>query len=273
MGTILYLPEIEQYQHTISLQGPNSTVSLGGELSLPAGIELACLAYDLGQDSTLTNVLTVDCSKSRVWSLVRRIGWPECRPGLQVAGGGNVLFSLPTGPTDHSWVAFLYSFRAALRRNGFSKQLSLALAGALAEIVDNVWEHSESPLPGLVAFTVENQRLTLIVADLGIGILESLRSNPQYSHLSTSMEALELAIKPGVSRFENAKRGYGFRTILHSLAELWGIVRIRSGRGSLTLDRTDEKRRRLKKFHPPLPGLQIAITCGAHLSTSRRLIF
>src|SRR5213078_530477 len=107
--------------------------------------------------------------------------------------------------------------------------LSFGLAGALAEVVDNVWEHSASDLPGLGAFHLQSRRATFVVADLGIGVLNSLRSNPRYRNLQTSKEALENAVKPGVSRLDEAGRGSGFGTVLRGLAELWGVLRLRSG--------------------------------------------
>jgi hypothetical protein len=130
------------------------------------------------------------------------------------------------------------------------------------EIVDNVWEHSESAHPALVCVEITHRRLAFAVADLGIGVLNSLRSNPKFARLDTSIEALSVALQPGASRVEGTHRGYGFSSVLRGLADLWGTLRLRSGEASLVLDGTRDERRRIRHFVPPLPGLQVIAVCG-----------
>jgi anti-sigma regulatory factor (Ser/Thr protein kinase) len=170
--------------------------------------------------------------------------------------------ALPLHSQNWQWTKFLQSLQRDLKRHGFPENLSGALTGAMGEMVDNVWQHSESSMPGLAGYEVARRRLNFAVADLGIGILQSIRKNPSYHFLNSSMEALQKAILRGVSRFRDQGRGYGFSTLLQSVAELWGFTRLRSSEAVLVFDRRVEKRRRLQKYLPPLPGVQIAVSCG-----------
>jgi hypothetical protein len=94
-------------------------------------------------------------------------------------------------------------------------------------MVDNVWLHSDEAQPGLLAYQVRRRKFAFSVADMGIGILTSLRKNPDYQSLSSSMDAIRKAIQPGVTRLDYG--GLGFTQLINALADLWGNARIRSG--------------------------------------------
>ena len=78
-----------------------------------------------------------------------------------------------------------------------------------------------------------------VVSDRGVGVLETLRTCPAYSHVADHGKALMLALTDGVSRFgPNTGHGSGFRPIFNGLANLKGLLRFRSGDHALTLDGT-----------------------------------
>ncbi len=240
--------------------GPLETHIPVSELTLPAAIELLCIEQHLCKSANTLGRL--HSNQSRPWRLLKALNWPCCPPGSAVKDGGTRLMVLPRDSQDWQWTNFLQSLQRDLIQHGFPDNLSGALTGAMGEMVDNVWEHSKTSIPGLAGYEVAHQRLDFAVADLGIGILQSIRRNPSYRFLNSSMEALQKAILRGVSRFRNQDRGYGFSTLLQSVAELWGFTRLRSSEAVLVFDRRTEKRRRLQKYLPPLPGVQITVSCG-----------
>jgi len=150
------------------------------------------------------------------------------------------------------------SVTCTLREKPF-RPVTLALTGALGEMVDNVWQHSRTEIPGLVAYEVGWRKLSFAVADIGVGVLDSLRTNPRHQYLTTAMDALETAILPGVSRHNSG--GYGFSTLFQAIAELWGITRLRTGEAVLFFDRKTEQRKRNRYYLPPLPGFQVLVSC------------
>jgi hypothetical protein len=127
-------------------------------------------------------------------------------------------------------------------------------------MVDNIWQHAETADPGLLVYQIRRRRFAFSVADNGVGVLASLRKNPRYKWLDSSMEAIGYAIKPGVSSCGGG--GMGFPSLLHALADLWGKARLRSGEASLTFDRTQEERRKDYSYLPFLPGLHVSVRCA-----------
>jgi anti-sigma regulatory factor (Ser/Thr protein kinase) len=241
-------------------RGRLETAITDRELTLPEAIELLCIEKHV---CTSPNALDhFRSNRSRLWRLLNTLDWPSCPPGSAAKDGGTHLMALPLHSQNWEWTKFLQSLQRDLKQHGFPENLSGALTGAMGEMVDNVWQHSQSSLPGLAGYEVVHRHLNFAVADLGVGILQSIRKNPSYRFLNSSMEALQKAILRGVSRFRDQGRGYGFSTLLQSVAELWGFTRLRSSEAVLVFDRRTEKRRRLQKYLPPLPGVQIAVSCG-----------
>lgn len=84
-----------------------------------------------------------------------------------------------------------------------------ALEWAVNEITDNVINHSESPIGGLVQVTYysKRRRIEYTVADPGIGIPESLRRSPNPPE--SDLDALDMAIREGVTRDKDFGQGNG----------------------------------------------------------------
>ncbi len=132
----------------------------------------------------------------------------------------------------------LFSFELAARKAmPFKRSVSQAKAnicGALQELVDNIFEHSESGQTGLLMFLGAADSFELAVGDAGIGVLASLRSNPTYSFLTDSGAALTFALTDGHSRYgRSAGRGSGFTTLFRALRTLDANLRFRSGNCAL----------------------------------------
>ena len=64
---------------------------------------------------------------------------------------------------------------------GFPARVAAEIVGALGELQDNVFRHSEASRTGLVAFAARPGSFEVVVSDSGVGVLASLRSHPDYS--------------------------------------------------------------------------------------------
>ncbi len=223
------------------------------DLSLAAGVEH--LVWQSTGPATADSL--TPCGP--LWDVLRATGWPSANRPQDRGSAGTYLV-----PVQEDLV-FLRATEMALRERianvGFTPMTAKALTGALSEIITNVWLHAQTPTPALVAYQLEQERVFLTVADLGIGVLQSLRSNPEHQALTTSMAALKKAMLVGVSRFPEQGRGYGFDTVLRAVAD-HGVVRLRTGEAVLEFQGTTDVRRSRVSYGTNLPGLQVALSCS-----------
>ncbi len=153
----------------------------------------------------------------------------------------------------------------AAKAQGLSPNLVAGLLGALIEIQDNIYEHSNAPETGVVAYATTSNSLEFVVADRGIGVLSSLRQSPNYSGVSDAGAALRLAITDGVSRFPSETgRGQGFNQLFRTLVGHNAELRFRSGDHSLTLrpGRNSAEGASVLAQVAPLTGLSITVLCS-----------
>ena len=145
------------------------------------------------------------------------------------------------GVGTNQWFKFVQSVKDAVKTAGFPHESEGLFAAGIGELVNNIAEHSERGCTGYVVLSaVENGVFEFVVADKGIGVLESLRTNPNYSAVSDSGMALEEILKPGVSRHINeADRGNGFKNVVNGLANLGNTMRFRSGDHARVYARSD----------------------------------
>jgi anti-sigma regulatory factor (Ser/Thr protein kinase) len=230
-----------------------TTHVVASDMSLAAGVELACWRI------ANPRKVSVEANQSRVWQTFEMLGWPISNSFGRAQNDQLVLQRLPTEPTHNTWTSLKMEFMKTLRKNGFTNSISSRITGAVAELTNNVWDHSERTDTGLLAFQVRNRKFTLVIADLGIGILESLRRNPLYSSISTHRAAMEKSLVPGVSRFGDLSRGMGFIDFLSVVTDLHGIARLRTGNIALTINRTQEQEMRNRDYLIDFPGFQISL--------------
>jgi hypothetical protein len=162
------------------------------------------------------------------------------------------------------WTSFKLEAHKAALTAGFPPQAVSRLMGAMGEIVDNVLEHSEAAGAGFVVFGSRTGSFEFAVADDGIGVLASLRSNPEYAYLTDEGDALQCALTDGESRFGRAaKRGTGFSTLFRSLVNMNASLRFRSGDHALSMHGTSPT---LVNAHvarkPRAPGFMVSVRCA-----------
>lgn len=132
---------------------------------------------------------------------------------------------------DDRWITFCKRLENAASKAGLERQFAKALTGTVEEMASNILEHSDYLASGLVGYRWSTFEFEYVVADSGIGVLESLRTNPQYSYLSGHLEALQTALQEGESRHgHNIGRGLGFRDLIKNIANRNSFLRFHSGK-------------------------------------------
>lgn len=161
----------------------------------------------------------------------------------RISGGGArdiagvfPLARLDPAGDDSQWHQWASHAENAAVASGLARGLISGLMGAPGELQENVYRHSRRPETGLVAYATVDGTFEFVVADAGVGVLTSLRENPEFAQLADSGDALRVAVSDGASRHGRASgRGYGigqlFRALAHDSAEL----RFRSGDHALCL--------------------------------------
>ena len=135
-----------------------------------------------------------------------------------------------------AWTAFVKRAEATARDVGFADSVAAGLAGAIRELADNIFQHAESLTSGIAAFARNPDRFEYVVADSGIGMLASLRKASEFRSIRDDLEALPLAVTPGVSRHgRGVGYGYGYRAVFLPLRAANGSVRLRSGKAVLQI--------------------------------------
>ena len=112
-----------------------------------------------------------------------------------------------------------------------------ALEWAINELTDNVLVHAKSPVGGFVqvsTFVRNAKRVAFIVADAGIGILTSLREG--FPDLAHDVEALDKAIREGVTRDKSIGQGNGLFGSYQICSHSRGFFQVESGFGKLTFE-------------------------------------
>lgn len=136
------------------------------------------------------------------------------------------------------------------------KELS-ALEWSINEITDNVLNHAQSPIGGLVqvsTFQRSRKRVEYIVADAGIGIPTTLRAT--HPSISSDAESLERAIREGVTRDVEVGQGNGLFGSYQICSHSNGFFQIESGYGKLVF--TDRDGLKISTERIPYEGTLVA---------------
>ncbi len=164
------------------------------------------------------------------------------------------------------WIGFRLRAQQAAVRVGFPAKVAYQFAGALGELHSNIYDHSEEPETGVLAFHATPGAFEFVVADRGIGVLKSLTSCPEHALLNDHGDALQLALTEGGSRYRSGTRhGHGFRPIFVGLGNFNGSLRFRSGDHALSIEGRDPKRMPWRKAtKPAISGFFASISCVLH---------
>jgi len=138
---------------------------------------------------------------------------------------------------DHSaWDLWASRAEQAATSAGLARGHGAAILGALGELQDNVYRHSGRAETGVAAYAATAGAFEFVLADAGIGVLASLRENPDFADLTDAGQALRAAASDGASRLGRASgHGYGIGQVFRALAGLHGELRFRSDDHVLTI--------------------------------------
>lgn len=169
------------------------------------------------------------------------------------------------GDIEHpNWMRFRFGLQKSARAAGFSSVWANQIVGAIGELEDNIHCHSQAPTSAILAYWFLRSELEIVVLDMGIGVLASLRTSDEYRHLVDHGTAIRLATQNGTSRYGGESgHGWGFHDLFAALANSRAIIRIRSGDHLLSVEgRTGLPRSQLHQ-RAPAQGLLISMKVTA----------
>lgn len=145
-----------------------------------------------------------------------------------------------------------------LRNMELPRSIISGLEWSINELTDNVLNHSNSPVGGLVEATTypKNGQIAFAVADSGRGILNSLREG--IPTLRTDLQAMGEAVKQGVTRNPKFGQGNGLAGSLRVTTLTGGSFEITSGAGRLLTTAGETLRNPRKQFQ----SYQGTLVCG-----------
>ncbi len=177
--------------------------------------------------------------------------FPLCRLGVD--GERSDLWQLWASRADQAALAA-----------GFPPRIAAEIVGALGELQDNVFRHSDAAPTGVVAFAARLGSFEVVVSDSGVGVLASLRSHPDYAGLEDAGVALKMAVADGESRFgRNSGCGFEMGQIFRALANHDGDLQFRSDDHALEVrghSPSLQGRVQLRQ-KADLPGLTVSVLC------------
>lgn len=160
---------------------------------------------------------------------------------------------------------FMQRFHRSLKGAGFGARFPHLLTQAFLEMAENIVRHSaanEETACGVVGFHVLPQQMNYIAADLGRGVLASLRENPRWRDLSDEGNALVAAAKKGATRIPQHEEGDGFRLAFQAFLDREGVFLMRSGDGLARIHGNLSGREAEIGNAAGVPGLRIAALCN-----------
>jgi hypothetical protein len=207
------------------------TVPVGCKIMIVAAIRLLSLCNQLVLSSRRVKLNFLDADAV---GYLNRVGFFDhlapmvqvhpARPSLSTASiyrGGNSgvveIARINKDSRDDSLPTRLSeAVKGACGRRPDVKEVTGAVWTIFAELIDNVFSHSETPLDGYAALQVYKggNRVTLAVSDSGIGIMKTLRpalhaESPRYAAM-TDIQVLVEVFREGLSR-HGADRGCGLK--------------------------------------------------------------
>jgi len=113
-----------------------------------------------------------------------------------------------------------------------SRGVRASLHLSINELLTNTFDHSGTVVGCFICAQAYKKRgVSICLTDFGIGILKSLSSTKEYSYLNNSIDAIELAIKEGVTSRAGRLAGLGLTHIHRFLKVNEGQIHIISGDG------------------------------------------
>jgi ABC-type transporter Mla MlaB component len=171
---------------------------------------------------------------------------------------GRRLLGWQTFASGQAALAAAISVALGLRHHsGWSIKSSAAMAGLAFELGENVRQHSDC-LEGALALQTdpEGDRVTMAIADAGIGIRASLERNPKYDDLDDDLDAIEAAVRAGETGEPGTGGGMGLYLTRAMVRGNGGRVLVRSGEAGWEECEARRRRRGLEPLRGTLIGVE-----------------
>jgi hypothetical protein len=237
-------------------------------VSLGAAVELACFRAMPNGNTEIFGILDEWASRVPVLSAAFKTMLWQIKPDRIDKFAPRRFEFFPVSCSawdDNDHHLFEGRFDAGLRQSGFGKG-SKAFVGAFKEMADNIVQHSgpasQKPAKGIIGYYVWDGCMVYAVGDIGRGVLASLQENPDWQELKDSEEALTAITTKGASRRVLSGEGGGFKQLFRSLADLNGLIILRSGNGLMSIKGSPGGRVSQGRLAIPFPGLQLSVACS-----------
>jgi hypothetical protein len=232
------------------------------DVTVGAALELACAGANWRSVDDKVGLKLLEDLAARVPLLRAAI---DAFSGRETQLSDALLRPLDRGLVVDSASDYFMRFQQALRYHGFANRLDYGIVEAFKEMADNVIQHSgpsvDEPARAIVGYRVRHESMTFGVADLGRGVLASLKTNPRWTLLTNAREALVAAVCRRATRRAEVTEGSGFSNLHRALADTFGHLRFRSGGASLSLDGRASPRHAASKDTVEAKGFQLSVTC------------
>ncbi|RUU77272.1 DUF4325 domain-containing protein [Mesorhizobium sp. M7A.F.Ca.MR.362.00.0.0] len=156
---------------------------------------------------------------------------------------------------------------------GVTRSQIAALEWSINEITDNVLNHAESSIGGIVQVTSRRggKMVEFVVCDYGLGIPRTLRST--HSEITSDIDALDRAIREGITRNTATNMGNGLYGSYRMAQLSGGQFKIQSGYATLKYDPKIGMHIRQNKvpFHGTL--VSCSIDCSDQSILEEALVF
>ncbi|QJX01059.1 hypothetical protein [Frigoriglobus tundricola] len=258
-----------------------ATVTGLTDTTLPGLVEYLCLRHSTTGNLQLpclpppvsTSLLGRALSQVTCPFGLRSSGWTPTNSSVNPREAEFFVLNTEAEYEGHDYRLFETRWARAAEAIGLrATQSSMQLA--MTAMTENVLLHAESPVGLLVGYQMLETAVLFTVADLGRGVLGSLRTNPDYQTLQHPRDALRLALQEGVSRLGTGN-GFGFRNLFRALASQNGTLRFRTGNVCITMDGQNFEADLGEETFPELmTGFQVTMCCrkSTHPDTAAPLL-
>ena len=228
---------------------------------------LACMVHEYQSRGFKVKILKAN---AEILSYLKSFGFDQFCNSLE-SNGAVILEDKKTFPLWHINESekefYTIQVQEYYEKNLFSGQDLFVLGNSLAELMNNIFDHSDSKIPGYT-FTQLNTRSNSIitcVCDFGIGIPTSVNNYLSKENLPTLeddkalFKAFELKFS---AQTKPHNRGFGWDTIFTSLKSLQGKLHIVSNNAIFLLRENGTTTSELLKSN--FPGTLVVITLNTN---------
>ncbi len=247
-------------------------------VSAAAMVQLAAACYSLAESGCHPCIRVIDES---VRGYLLRAGFVRCvsvvanfvpdfppaavELSSYVAGSNPMLIEVTQIRSGGDLPELLDRVLHALRhRLQYPKYDAFDVTTAVSEIAQNTFDHNSDAF-GFLAMQVygtpPKRFLEIGVSDCGSGLRSTLARNSRYSDIGSDIEAIQLAIRPGVSEHDDPTRGTGLYHLLRNVYTRRGSVQISSGAAKVRF--RGDRQQGWAFDISPMSGVHIAVNLPA----------